>query len=84
MPERIQLQRTKGWRMPPNTVKVDRTTIWGNPFGITLARVPHRYSVTYRGQVILANVWQKEAARYAVDCFRNAAAVRLQWRRPGQ
>lgn len=34
MPERVQLQRTKGWRMPPNTVKVDRTTIWGNPFVI--------------------------------------------------
>jgi hypothetical protein len=32
MPERIQLRRTKGWKMPPNTVKVDRTTIWGNPF----------------------------------------------------
>jgi hypothetical protein len=32
MPERIQLKRTKGWRMPPNTVKVDRTTKWGNPF----------------------------------------------------
>lgn len=32
MPERIQLKHTKGWRMPPNTVKVDRTTKWGNPF----------------------------------------------------
>lgn len=30
MPERIQLRRTKGWRMPPNTVKVDRSTRWGN------------------------------------------------------
>lgn len=32
MPKRIQLKRTKGWRMPPNTVKVDRSTKWGNPF----------------------------------------------------
>ena len=31
-PQRIQLSRRKGWRMPPNTVKVDRTTKWGNPF----------------------------------------------------
>lgn len=31
-PKRIQLRRTKGWRMPPNTVKVDRSTKWGNPF----------------------------------------------------
>ncbi len=29
-PKRIQLKRTKGWRMPPNTVKVDRSTQWGN------------------------------------------------------
>jgi hypothetical protein len=32
MAERVRLMRTKGWRMPPNTVKVDRTTKWGNPF----------------------------------------------------
>ncbi len=31
-PTRIQLSRLKGWRMPANTVKVDRTTKWGNPF----------------------------------------------------
>ena len=31
-PVRVQLKRTKGWRMPPNTVKVDRSTKWGNPF----------------------------------------------------
>lgn len=31
-PVRIQLQRTKGWTMPANTVKVDRSTKWGNPW----------------------------------------------------
>src|SRR5690349_12771687 len=31
-PERVQLKRERGWRMPPNTVKVDRTTKFGNPF----------------------------------------------------
>jgi hypothetical protein len=40
MPERIQLKRTKGWRMPPNTVKVDRTTKWGNPFRVGMPNVP--------------------------------------------
>ena len=34
MPQRIQLSRTKGWRMPENTVKVDRSTRWGNPWRI--------------------------------------------------
>jgi hypothetical protein len=33
-PARITLSRAKGWRMPDNTVKVDRTTKWGNPFPI--------------------------------------------------
>lgn len=33
-PVRIQLSRAKGWRMPPNTVKVDRSTKWGNPWKI--------------------------------------------------
>jgi hypothetical protein len=33
-PVRVQLSRRKGWRMPPNTVKVDRTTKWGNPFRV--------------------------------------------------
>lgn len=31
-PIRIQLSRRKGWRMPENTVKVDRSTKWGNPY----------------------------------------------------
>ena len=35
MPERVQLKRTKGWRMPRNTVKVDRTTMWGNYIAAT-------------------------------------------------
>lgn len=34
MAERIQLSRKKGWRMPPNTVKVDRSSVYGNPFPI--------------------------------------------------
>lgn len=33
-PKRIQLSRAKGWRMPANTVKVDRTTAWGNPWSV--------------------------------------------------
>jgi hypothetical protein len=32
MLERIQRRRTKGWRMPENTVYVGRPTKFGNPF----------------------------------------------------
>jgi hypothetical protein len=42
-PQRIQLKRTKGWRMPPGSVKVDRTTIFGNPF--TTDRFEHEEAV---------------------------------------
>lgn len=31
-PKRIQRKRSKGWKMPENTVYVGRPTIWGNPF----------------------------------------------------
>ena len=30
--KRVKLSRAAGWRMPANTVKVDRSTRWGNPF----------------------------------------------------
>lgn len=32
MPKRIQLRRTKGWRLPEGAVIVDRRTRWGNPY----------------------------------------------------
>ena len=31
-PKRIQLRRTKGWRLPPNTIVVARPSKWGNPY----------------------------------------------------
>jgi len=31
-PERVQRKRTRGWRMPENTVYVGRPSRWGNPF----------------------------------------------------
>lgn len=34
-PFRVQLRRTKGWRMPANTVKVTRPGPWGNYAGAT-------------------------------------------------
>lgn len=35
MPERIQRQRAKDWRMPPAAVYVGRPTKWGNPHMIS-------------------------------------------------
>jgi hypothetical protein len=53
MPERIQLQRRAGWRMPANTVKVDRSTRWGNPMrtgpGYTSAQAVADYALWING-----------------------------------
>ena len=32
MPERVQRKRTKGWKMPENTIYVGRPSIFGNPY----------------------------------------------------
>lgn len=34
MPKRIKRKRTKGWKMPPNTVYVGRPSKWGNSFKV--------------------------------------------------
>lgn len=33
-PQRVQLSRKKGWRMPPNTISVARPGRWGNPYSV--------------------------------------------------
>lgn len=37
-PHRVQLKRTKGWRLPPNTVVVSRPSRWGNPWTLDIYR----------------------------------------------
>ena len=44
----MQLSRKKGWRMPPNTVKIDRSTRWGNPFRIEPGRDAQQAQAQYR------------------------------------
>lgn len=75
-PVRIQLRRTKGWRMPPNTVKVDRTTKWGNPWTITQNRTGsgHWYVDAPNGSTLRIAANREGAALIAVDFFRLHAA----------
>jgi hypothetical protein len=47
IPQRVQLSRAKGWRMPPNTVKVDRSSRWGNPFRIEQNRSAEEAVATF-------------------------------------
>ncbi|MBP7641633.1 MAG: DUF4326 domain-containing protein [Thauera sp.] len=57
-PVRVRLSRAKGWRMPPNTVKVARPTICGNPFTVAGCR-----EVGFRGT-------DAELAARCVEAFR--------------
>lgn len=47
-PVRVQLSRTKGWRMPPDTVKVDRSTPFGNPFNLDVFGRPQAIALHHR------------------------------------
>ena len=75
MPKRVQLQRGTGWRMPPNTRKVDRSTVFGNPFDSV------KYGVD--DAVNLHRAWLTEAftdeqieARYPVSVAKHLIARR--------
>ena len=60
-PIRIQRKRTKGWRMPPNTVSVSRPSDWGNPY-----TVAGYYGAYGAGSGTLA-----QARQDCVDCFED-------------
>lgn len=93
-PQRIQLRRAKGWRMPADTVKVDRTTRWGNPFRIGVdgvkdaADAVQLHRVLLAGYLVLSCGPSLEEQR-AYRRYVNAQVHRLQgknlacWCRPG-
>ncbi|MFG1270570.1 DUF4326 domain-containing protein [Xanthobacter sp. DSM 14520] len=62
-PARIQLQRRAGWRMPPNTVKVDRSTRLGNPFVIVLDTPDERAASVRRFAICMTQpaTWLRHA-----------------------
>ena len=57
-PKRIQLRRTKGWRLPPNTVVVSRPTRWGNPYRIGTGDPEIQ---TAREAVVAYRVWLRRS-----------------------
>ena len=75
-PQRVRLSRAKGWKMPPNTVKVDRATTWGNPFVVgthgTAAECVDLYEKLACGLLCLStrNVKEQERARLAMVLAR--------------
>jgi hypothetical protein len=70
-PQRVQLSRRKGWRMPENTLKVDRSTRWGNPFVIGGGPMG-RHALDHEGAVgffldMLRDPEMRQAAGYPSD-----------------
>lgn len=78
-PVRITLSRSKGWRMPPNTVKADRSRILGNPwaagdpgkFYIPDRIHPHQY------------IWRKAPDMHQALTVEQAVALHADWLRSG-
>lgn len=68
-PKRIQRKRTRGWKMPPNTVYVGRPTKWGNPYV-----VGGNYSedVFVDGKLVYINSWSDINAETAVQFYEEA------------
>lgn len=73
-PQRIQRQRTRGWRLPPAAVYVGRPTRWGNPFII--------------GSTVSVSGWDADHRRFdgvrltmtpvmAAEAYRDLMAGRL-------
>jgi len=72
-PLRIRLRRAKGWKMPQNTVKADRTTPLGNPFKVgidgTRAECVEWHKVLLSGHYVLtckATIDEQQAHNQAV------------------
>jgi hypothetical protein len=78
-PMRIQLSRKAGWRMPANTVKVDRTTRFGNHAGRG-AGTPQDAVAAFRRWVECDSDPAWRAAARALLKGKNLAC----WCRPGE
>lgn len=77
-PKRIQLSREKGWRLPANAVKVDRTTVFGNPYRIgepvDMKQVRRwGWEISPEGRKIVCEDAQAAVGRFAHCLFWDAA-----------
>lgn len=70
-PVRVQLRRTKGWRMPPNTVSVARPGRWGNPHWVNRWRDLATCIALFRNTV--QGCWSPSAAKDLPDAWAEAS-----------
>lgn len=73
MPERVQLSRKKGWRIPPGTLVVSRPHWLGNPFRVERYGPNNTWMVVDTGRlnVVLGHGWTRlGAVKFAVEQYR--------------
>ena len=84
-PVRVQRLRTKGYRLPPNTVYVGRGTKWGNPFrvgdGLNLTTLDLTHSVD--GRPFRYPVKESMTAVISQELAVDLYGVLLRWRHVG-
>lgn len=66
-PQRYQRKRTRGYKLPPHTKCVDRTTKWGNPFKVVDDKPG--YSVTSTGGVKMPFITKKAAIQLSIEMY---------------
>lgn len=71
MCERIQRKRTKGWRMPENTISVCRPGKYGNPFCVGSKGIPDRQAAVdaFRKFILKENPDLSELKGKNLACF---------------
>ena len=55
--KRIQRKRTKGWKMPSNTVYVGRPSKWGNPYAIERGQFTREQAIEAYENYIKRVLW---------------------------
>jgi hypothetical protein len=83
MPERVQLKRVRGWRLPPGCKCVTRASRWGNPWVVIQHPVTQTWYTSRRylapGRKQYLGKWMTSPvypAIRAVDMFRRWATWR--------
>jgi len=79
-PTRIQRKRVKGWRLPKNTICVDRSTKWGNPFIVgkhgNRARCVELHTLLLGGYMCVSNGDPEEQKKYMGFAKNNIESLR--------
>jgi hypothetical protein len=92
VPSRIQLRRTKGWRLPPGAISVARPTRWGNPYKVKPGRDPHLAVMAFEDGVRFGFPASWQGVRIEVVTYPSLAEIKDElagkdlacWCLPGQ